>query len=201
MTSRHAIYCPTHHHQALVSGDLRWCAVGNHRLARWWVVDVQTKRVLDEVSEEKGVEREIHQALADCQRLALADVCMTEKEKKRMPRGIKGSGPTSKAGKKTGALETAYYEAGARLLKLALVAHVTSTGAQSWRVTFEERPRGSKAADRGTAHVAASEESGRAAYADARTKVAGMGWQPATADARVIRPIPAPPAAAKKKSA
>lgn len=199
MTARHAIYCPAHAVPARVDGDRRVCQVG-HPLTRWWVVDVRHQVVLEEVTDEDW--RELGKPLATCSRLSLEDVSLTEKEKKRMPRGIPGSGPTSRASKKKGALETSYFEAGDHLLKLQLVAHVTSVGAQSWRVTFEERQRGSKAVDRGTAHVAASEEAGRAAYAEAGGKVCGMGWQPATADARVtIRPLPAPPAGKGRKVA
>lgn len=207
MSARHVVYCPAHAVPARLDGDLRVCQLG-HRLTRWWVVDVHTWRVVDQVSEDAGVELELHRPLADCPRLAVEDVSLTQKERKIMPRGIKGSGPQAGAGaKKKGVVASARFEAGDTLLRIALVRHLTA-GEASWRVTWEIRARGSKDSERGTSFAQPLDDSGETEVAARRAfEVAGKaaledGWKRSlggVGQRLVLKPVPAPPKGAVKK--
>lgn len=202
---RYLILCPTHAVAALEGPGERVCPHGGHRLARWWVFDQDQRRVLGEASEERGHEREINRPLREVPRLELADVCLTVREKERgaMPRGIKGSGPTAGT-KKKGVLEVARFEAGDNLLRIALVAHQT-TSELSYRVLWETRARGAKDAERGTAVVCATEDLGRDAFGQRVTAALDAGWiRTVGIGVRlVLKDVPPPPtvAAARKRKA
>ncbi len=199
---RYAILCPAHAVVALVAAGERMCPHGGHRLARWWVYDGHTKRVVAEASEERGQEIQIDRPLSEVPRLGLADVSMSERELKRekaMPRKIKGSGPasTQSAAPKKRAILAERFEAtdGGEFLRLALVAHKGGNGL-TYRVMWEVRFRGtSGVSERGTTHVTPTELAGREAFDSEAEKLRKAGlWRPTTqGSARlVLKPVPAP---------
>ena len=209
MTSRHAIFCPVHAVGVVVDGSDRYrCQYAGHYLARWWVVDVRAQRVLDEVSEDHGVVRELQQPLATCPRLALGDV-LTEKEKKSMPRGIPGSGPhgdPTKAAQQPkpkqrgkSCLASTKFTIAGRVLWLRLVRSDVKDDSTRYRLKWElidEKER----AETGVAQAFADEGDARKEYSLAVKKAEQDGWVPASGGHLVLKPVPAPAVKVRKAS-
>ena len=206
--TRHTIVCPAHVARASVRGDERFCPVGDgHRLMRWWVVDERREVVLCEVSEETGVEREINTPLRRCPRLAVEDVSMTEKES-GMPRGVRGSGPygdptkaaaaPAKVSRGRSCLESSKLSAGGRVLWLRLVRSSVKDDDTRYRIRWELLD--GKQSESGVALAFGDETDARREYQNAVNKARADGWVPSGWHL-VLKPVPAPPAAAKGRKA
>lgn len=211
--SRHAIVCPAHVAGAGLRGDDRVCPVGGHRLTRWWVVDARRAIVLEEVSIESGIEREINQPLSSVPRLTVQDVSLTKKEKS-MPRGVPGSGPYGdpskapqqpkvKAARGKVCLLSTKFSAGSKILWLRLVRSHSSDDATRYRVRWEllDAKDAKGASEIGVVAAFSSESDARVEYELSLSKAAGDGWAAATTGHLVLKPIPAPPAGAKGRKA
>lgn len=211
--TRHAIVCPAHVARASLRGDERFCSVGGHRLLRWWVVDERREMVLDEVSTEAGIEREINLPLRSVPRLSVEDVSLTEKERS-MPRGVPGSGPFGdpskapqqpkpKAARGKACLLSTKLTAGSKVLWLRLVRSAAGDDENRFRIRWEQvDAKDSKAAsESGVVAAFGDEGEARTEYHNALKDAVSSGWVAAPTGHLVLKPIPAPPAGAKGRKA